>query len=274
MNNTTLNTIVESINAMGFKAEVHEVSKNNTVMTGIIFRDNGNISPILYLDKFVTAVDNGTKLLSEVIDEIIELYKANKKPSIDVDKWFTPDYLYSHIFMAVQQHTAEDIIKNPTDYDGIEKYLYVKIDDSEIAGNDGMASFKLNYNLVKNYGLDIAYLWDKAEENTFKTCHYENFGMLPGMSMPILTNDSKVKGAVAMLDRDLIKSLGSNEVVILPSSIHEVIVMPTSQIEPEQIETLSAMVKEVNATEVAPEEVLSDKAYIVNVDSWTVKAIA
>ena len=99
--------------------------------------------------------------------------------------------------------------------------------------------------------------------------------LFPGISMPILTNDSKVKGAVAMLDRDLIKSLDlGNEVVILPSSIHEVIVMPTSQIEPEQIETLSNMVREINSTVVEPEEVLSNKAYIVNVDSWTVKAIA
>ena len=272
--NTTLNTIVAEINAKGFKAEVREVSKNNAVMTGIMFRDNANISPVLYPDKFVDAVDKGTKLLSEAVNEIIELYKANKKSELDIDKFFTHDYLNTHIFMAVQQNTAEDIIKEFTEYDGIEKYLYVKVDDREIAG-DGIASFKLTDAIVKNYGLDLIDLWSKAKENTFATCHFENFSMFPGISMPILTNNSKVKGAVAMLDRDLIKSLDlGNEVVILPSSIHEVIVMPTSQIEPEQIKTLSNMVKEINSTVVELEEVLSNKAYIVNVDSWTVKAIA
>jgi hypothetical protein len=46
---------------------------------------------------------------------------------------------------------------------------------------------------------------------------------------------------------------------VLPSSIHEVIVVPESK--GLDAEEMCKMVKEINETQVAPEEVLSDHAY-------------
>ena len=46
---------------------------------------------------------------------------------------------------------------------------------------------------------------------------------------------------------------------ILPSSIHEVILVPESSAPP--LKDLQEMVKEINATEVSPEDKLSDSVY-------------
>ena len=45
----------------------------------------------------------------------------------------------------------------------------------------------------------------------------------------------------------------------IPSSVHEIIIMPKGL--GEDAESLAAMIKEVNATTLSPEEVLSAKAY-------------
>ena len=46
---------------------------------------------------------------------------------------------------------------------------------------------------------------------------------------------------------------------ILPSSVHEMILIPLFT---DDMESLSQMVKEVNATQLKPEDVLSDHAYV------------
>lgn len=80
--------------------------------------------------------------------------------------------------------------------------------------------------------------------------------------MFILTNDKKLFGAAVLLYEGLLEKiaqkLGEN-FFILPSSIHEVILIPDDgKLEAEE---LWKMVCEVNATQVEPEEVLTDSVY-------------
>ena len=49
-----------------------------------------------------------------------------------------------------------------------------------------------------------------------------------------------------------------SDLYLLPSSIHEFLALPANSLEPEALEK---MVKQVNRTEVATEEVLSDTVY-------------
>ena len=51
----------------------------------------------------------------------------------------------------------------------------------------------------------------------------------------------------------------------MPSSIHEVILIPDTL--DMDIRYMKAMVKEVNGTEVAPDEVLSDNVYRYDIDT-------
>lgn len=87
-------------------------------------------------------------------------------------------------------------------------------------------------------------------------------------TMYILTNTAGINGATTMIYKDVIRNFAKEhdtDFYILPSSIHEVILVPYE----ERIskEELKDMVGEVNCTQVALEEVLSDRVYIYRRDT-------
>lgn len=90
---------------------------------------------------------------------------------------------------------------------------------------------------------------------------------LPDMGetkMIVVTNKEKVNGAVAICDKELLSNIAreyNSNLVILPSSIHECIIHIDNN---PNMETYSNMVREVNETQVEPEEVLSNHAYFFN----------
>ncbi len=81
--------------------------------------------------------------------------------------------------------------------------------------------------------------------------------------MYVVTNKKRMYGAVAMLDRKVMKKAAEilgRDFIILPSSIHEVIVIPALNGD-EDAGQMALMVKEVNATEVTADEILSEHVY-------------
>lgn len=89
----------------------------------------------------------------------------------------------------------------------------------------------------------------------------ENFGI----KMLVLTNRIAINGAVVLLYKDILKKIAEEcerDLFILPSSIHEVIIVPKEG--NMQKKELEAMVAEINRTQVAADEVLSDHVYLYN----------
>jgi hypothetical protein len=87
----------------------------------------------------------------------------------------------------------------------------------------------------------------------------------------IVTNTSGGYGAATILDRNtrtIIHEKLGEKVVILPSSVHEVIVLPyvtqPFQTEDEMIRDCKNMVEEVNATQVKERDRLTDSVYIMD----------
>jgi hypothetical protein len=79
--------------------------------------------------------------------------------------------------------------------------------------------------------------------------------------MYILTNQEGNFGAAELLRRDILCDIADrlqSDIIILPSSIHELIVIPDENGDNEE---LARMVKEINITQVAVDEVLSDHVY-------------
>lgn len=81
--------------------------------------------------------------------------------------------------------------------------------------------------------------------------------------MYIMTNTIGINGATVVIYQDILKDFAKKmrcDFYILPSSIHEVILVPYEEnMEPK---TLQEMVNEVNLSQVPEEEVLSDRVYI------------
>ena len=83
--------------------------------------------------------------------------------------------------------------------------------------------------------------------------------------MYVLTNESSLNGASCILYEDVLYDFAheiDNDLYILPSSIHEVILLPKLSIYEKK--ELVNMVREVNTEGVDADEVLSDNVYEYN----------
>ena len=83
------------------------------------------------------------------------------------------------------------------------------------------------------------------------------------ISMMVLTNTSRYYGAACLVYPQVLEEIGEKlgtDFYVLPSSVHEVIVLPVSD---EGEETyLNEMIQEINQTQVEKEEWLADHAYL------------
>ena len=87
--------------------------------------------------------------------------------------------------------------------------------------------------------------------------------MIPDVpdTMFVLTNDTKVNGAAAILNDDTRQEIADKvgDFYVLPSSVHETLIIPKDA--GMELRDLEQMVQEVNQTQVAPQERLSDHVY-------------
>ena len=85
-----------------------------------------------------------------------------------------------------------------------------------------------------------------------------------------LTNEMKLNGATEICNFSTMQEIADrfeSDLYVLPSSIHEVIILPKNV--NFDVNELTSMVQAVNGTEVRPEEVLSDHVYIFSrEDGW------
>ena len=82
--------------------------------------------------------------------------------------------------------------------------------------------------------------------------------------MQVLTNQSKLFGAVSILYPDVLQNIAERlhrNLYVLPSSVHEVILLPEREGEKGTEESLAEIVKDVNSTVVDTEDILADSVY-------------
>lgn len=111
-------------------------------------------------------------------------------------------------------------------------------------------------NSILNKTKNNAWINEMAEEMTKYLFEQEEDIMY------VLTNEKKQFGAACILYKNVLDDFAdkmNNDLYILPSSIHEVIIVPAQLVE--NAAFLQDMVKEVNYSEVAEEEILTDSIY-------------
>lgn len=157
---------------------------------------------------------------------------------------------------------------------GIEKYIRV---DASCVQED--SSFVLADAVCKVTGVTLEEAWLAAEANVAADVNIMSVmdvlkekGLLPAdmeiedpAPMLVVTNASTTFGAGVITSRRVVKRisqmLGETNLVLIPSSVHEILVLPAYMTFGNN---LSDLVKEVNSTEVAEEEQLSDNVYLCN----------
>lgn len=115
--------------------------------------------------------------------------------------------------------------------------------------------------------MDVSLQPDEIEEIASQLIG-DMHGSRDDVQMYVLTNKQKINGAACMLYDGVLKEFANekeDDIYILPSSIHEVILVPgTNDITREQ---LNCMVREVNSEEVDAGDILSDHVYMYRRDT-------
>lgn len=253
-----MNKVRDELKDKGYKAELVELVKNGTKEKALVIKEK-QITPAFKSDFFD---ENAT--VGENIERVLAEFE--KTVPYNVDKMTSQEFILENIRIGLQRANnvdgEEKIIKKPSKFKGIEEYLIVI---------KGEVSYKLTMAVVRKTGLDLKELWQTAYKNTCKNSKSETMqealGIISsGMDMVILTNESKVKGASAVIDYELLKKVAKDykckKLIMMPSSIHEVIVIPCE--ENTDLELYSHMVRECNKA-VGPKEILSDRAYMIEI---------
>ncbi len=250
----TIKVVQDELKLRGYSSEYKEVEKNKVTLDGLCVwkgEERPNIIPTIYLGELFREGEGDEAVMEEVINFIIKTVD-DEVPDIDMDKLFNKDAIFESVKIGVQQEgSREEILSRPTEFEGIIQYLYYEPQRE--------MTIKVRQEHLECLKIDEDEPWERALKNT-----EENTKIIDLWGMTIVTNDDKIKGAGAIVSKNVIqkakRELHSETMVIIPSSVHEVIVMPyTDEVDMEYID---ALVRKVNEEEVRPEEVLSDRAYV------------
>lgn len=262
---------------------MNQVFKNNDIaLDGLSIRAEGsNISPNIYLNSFYEKYQQGEEF-SSIMENIAQIRTENEKADFNLGGIL--DY------EAVKDKITARLVNRENNEKLLSERPFTPVEDLAVTyhlvlekSSDGTASIPISNEIMKQYGITLSELHETAIQNTFSQENIKFIGMsqmmmeMMGADMPpemmealameeekmyVLTNNEKLNGAIAVMDKDtmsdIAEKVGGN-FFVLPSSIHEVLVIPESQ--GMDYKELEAMVKDVNSTQVSPEERLSDHVY-------------
>lgn len=252
-----------------------EVIKNGDVkIRTISVGNNTPFAPQIYIDQILEKAE-GEK---EALDLICNIIENNMSPDIDITKLMDKEFVLDHIRIGIQHCSNESVVKHCLpDFPGLEAYLYIM----ENSVDKDTWSVKIKTELLEKADIDEELAWETAELHTSASatimsigevlsalCPFDNtidVTELDKAEMFVISNKEKCKGAASITDMNLLRNFAEKhdckKIAVLPSSIHECILLPLR--EDSEPGDLTALVREVNATQLAPEEVLIDKAYIL-----------
>ena len=279
---------------------VHKVTKNNNlVLTGISIRSREvNIAPTIYMDDYYNDYKNGRPVM-DIIAEIENIYNTYKlEHNFDVNSITDFNHVQGKIcYKLVNKDKNKELLLDAPyiQFHDLAIVFYVVVsEDSDrtgtitvrnnlmemlgnpdinelyrIAKNNTQKRYKGSvFNMIEIMGEIISHNVDNIEPNIVDDFFEMNFtyedNMIP---MFVATNNKKINGAGVILYEGLLKTFAEKigcDFYILPSSVHEVIFVPANG--DMDARYLIQMVREVNATQVAPDEVLSDNVYMYHAD--------
>ena len=242
------------------------VFKNGTFQDSFTI-GSGNIRPTIYLKNY------DCENIEETSEQIASLYEETKA-SGDMEKFENigelvrdKEFVKTHIIPCLRKKGTTE--ENSITFDFLDMDLYFRLFLDDFASIEVKNWFDFEPEDLKAWA--IANVSDEkySMRTMFETLVEMSGGEPPIFireedcpQMFIISNKVRTYGAGFLTNTDFLNSIAKmfeNDFYILPSSIHECIVLPYSK--DIEVEELNKMIKEVNVTQVAEPEVLSDHAY-------------
>ena len=264
----------------GYEVSVQEITKNNdSKWTAILVKKDGDsICPTVYIDEYYQESD-AEGYIDEVAEYVVGIYEGGRSvPNIDTD--VVKDYGKARELICFKLINAERNMER------LEKMPYVMLQDLAVVffipvsfddDESATASAQVTIEMMESWGVDTDELFRAAMENTpvlfpartkvlgdmLEEMVGDDFQMhAGGPQIHVATNDKCVSGAAVALYPGYLKAVSDrigSDFYILPSSIHELLLLPDDG--DTDAQTLRGMVMDVNASTVSAEDFLSDNVY-------------
>lgn len=245
--------IVNKSMDMDFFSEYEKVKNNiamkliNKTRNSMLLKEVPNIDfldmSIVFYYAFDDGFDDTNTLCQYTVGATILINNSLfKRWNITIDELYDNAYKNTREKMGVNIQNLNDLMRD---------ILYRKMEN--IDDEFEKASFKEH---IKNI------LFDFDNSNEIRR-------------MLVLTSNDKQYGAVNIIYNDILEKIAidcSSDLIILPSSIHEVIIIVNDN--KIRANELKSMVKEVNINEVPLEDILSDSVYIYERETSKIRLLA
>lgn len=262
-----------------YVVSVQNVPKNNgTMKTGIsVLRLGKDAGPTMYVDGAFDKFIAGDLSLEDILNEAMDVVKETAADAdIDVVRLAREAVQGGRLFPKVINAAKNAALLDKVPHRTVLGDLAV-IYCCEIAGPCGAGSVDVNAELAERLGMSEPELHEAALANLRerKPAVVQGLGDLlvelkgpmvlpvgvPVPPMMVVSNAERTQGASCLLMPEAFARLADTigqDLWVIPSSIHELMVVPQDYISEEE---MTAMVREVNKAAVLPSEVLSDHVY-------------
>lgn len=276
---------------------VRDIVKNNETLSGLIVQKSGEtVTPTIYLDSIYESYSSGNENLTDIFERISSLRMEHDKPNLAAILENTPFSRMDDItdFNKVENSIRASLVGVEQNQDLLDKRPFTMRTGLatiyRIQLNSEM-SMPVTNELLDKWNISVSDLDNLALENTFRnnpTKIEDMLSVLANMQgvpreeleaivpaknqMIVLRNEDGLQGAIGVFDVSTMeKALQTyGDMYILPSSIHEMLLVPVknSLNGDITIDTLEQMVREVNETQVSPQERLSNEVYAYSKDGF------
>ncbi|XBX04753.1 DUF5688 family protein [Enterocloster clostridioformis] len=269
----------------GGKLQEIDMPKNNGSMKGIRIKfDNISLAPTVYPDFYYQDWIDGQPVSSIVSGIRSELMRtAPKLPHFNIGS-INRNTAVTHLYAGVVSYENNKEWLKEIPHERVADLAVFAKWRFDNAGQDSVASAKVTEPLLAHLQLTKEEALKIAKANTGRKAKFESLDVIMakmlsdremdkeiaeaismvGQAVPfqVLTNEDGIDGAAAIACPEVLKEVQKQmmeEFYILPSSIHEVLILPKSQAD--DVEELKEMVSSINKDEVEPKERLSDNIY-------------
>jgi hypothetical protein len=279
-----------------YHIQIYKVTKNNSLeLDSMLVQKKGkNCAPNIYLMPFYDSYLEGTAL-EKIAERICRIYYESVGQIKEEDfNYSFASMKQSIIYRLVSYERNRELLKQIPHIKHLDLaitfYSLVRNGEEDIGTlritNDHLRVWNISLDELNNYAAKntrallpasihsmeelIRGMLDKCTDSFTNDRSYENLlnqsvisePVLPDNKIYILTNKKGINGAACMLYENLLSEFASrirSDFYILPSSIHEIIIVPAVQNMSRK--ALTQMVMDVNRTQVAQDEILSDRVY-------------
>lgn len=268
---------LEKLLGNGYWCKTKYVIKNNDVkLFGIVIRNEEDvISPVIYLDDYY---NNNIDVDYAVGDILSILNKVNDKPAVELEDFCNFESYKGKIRMKlINAENNKEYLENVVNIKVLDLAIVFYIDCSNNVGESYMCSITVSRELLKLWNIDESHLLEIAQSNMQKYSEYVLKDIVTALAdlvdysqpegcevdMYVLTNSNNLFGASQAVSQGVLAEIANkfqSDLILLPSSVHEWIILPSNKNEI-SIEDLKTMVREINVTQVAECDVLSDNVY-------------